>query len=347
MTNEELDAYIQQKTDEESTAKQAQVQQMDMSKSVLSPDYRPRAAFGAQEIGGLVGSIGGAAAGVPFGPAGVAIGSTAGAGVGGALGETAAQLMGGETVSPKRIAGAGAEEAAWDAAGNLVMKIAGKTIKLGAQTLGFGAKEIPDANQAADLFLQKYGSSLPEAARTGSALDTMLEGVTYTPATADIFFKKQTEIKNALTEGSQDILKSFSKSPEFAQALKSATSPQRASGEVLQNFIKDGQTALSNSVKPLYENIFKDVDSRITTFPIKSWAGKELTNPAALTAGQRSILNEVKDLPPTVDMQTMHDIRSRWLAENRDKYSSSLSSNKDSRAAATISDLITKIDNFR
>lgn len=343
MTNEELDAYIQQKADEEASAKQATVQGMDMSKSVLSPDYRPRAAFGAQEIGGLIGSIGGAAAGAPFGPAGIATGSTLGAGLGGALGEAAAQLTGGESVSPKRILGAGAEEAAWDAAGNLVMNIGGKAIKIGANALGFGSKEIPDANQAADMFLKKYGSSLPEAARTGSALDTMLEGVTYTPATADIFIKKQNEIKNALTEGSQDILKSFSKSPEFDQALKSATSAQRASGEVLQNFIKGGQDALSKNVKPIYQQIFKDVDSQITTFPIKSWATKELSNPSGLTAGQRTILNEVKDLPPSVSMENMHDIRSRWLAENRDKYLSE--SNKDSRASATISDLISKIDN--
>ena len=34
-------------------------QNLDMSKSVLSPDYRARTPLGAQEIGGLIGSIGG------------------------------------------------------------------------------------------------------------------------------------------------------------------------------------------------------------------------------------------------------------------------------------------------
>lgn len=343
LSDAELDAYIQQQTDAESAQKQADVQSMDMSKSVLSPEYRPRSAFGAQEIGGLAGSITGAALGTPFGPPGIAVGSTVGAGLGGALGETAAQLTGNEQISPQRIVGAGAEEAAWDAAGNLVMNIAGKAIKVGAQALGFGSKDIPDANQAADMFLKQYGSALPEAARTGSALDTMLEGITYTPATADIFIRKQNEIKQALTEGSQDILKSFSKSPEFDQALKSATSAQRASGDVLKSFINGGQEALSKEVKPIYQRIFKDVDSKVTTFPIKSWATQELSNPQGLTAGQRSILNEVKDLPPSLSMENMHDIRSRWLAENRDKYLSE--SNKDSRASKTISDLVGKIDN--
>jgi hypothetical protein len=63
-----------------------------------------------------------------------------------------------------------------------------------------------------------------------------------------------------------------------------------------------------------------------------------------LTAGQRSILSEIKMLPPNVDMQYMHDIRSRWLAENRDKYASATATEKDSRASKTISTLIEKID---
>jgi len=325
---------------------QALGQNLDMSKSVLSPDYRPRSPLGAQEIGGLVGSIGGGAAGgIVGGPPGAAIGSTAGAALGGALGETYEQLTRGEQVAPSRIGMAGLEEAAWDAGGNLVLKGAGKTLRFGAEKLGFTSKDIPDANAAAQTFLQKYGSSLPESARTGNQMDAALEGLVYTPATFDIFKAKQAEIKTALDTGSKDILKSLVNSPEFEQALRSGSSAQAASGEVLQNFIKQGHEALSQSVKPLYADIFKDVKSSVSTFPIKTWATKELTNPAALTSGQKTILNELKDLPPNVDFQTLHEVRSRWLAENRDKYSSSVSSNKDSRASSTISDLITKIDN--
>jgi len=321
-------------------------QNLDMSKSVLSPDYRPRDPFGAQEIGGLVGSIGGGiAGGIVGGPPGAAIGSTAGAGVGGALGETYEQVTRGEQVAPSRIGMAGFEEAAWDAGGNLVLKGAGKTLRFGADKLGFTSKDVPDANAAAQTFLQKYGSSLPEAARTGNNMDAALEGFVRTPATYDLFKNKQNEIRTALSEGSQDVLKSLVNSKEFDQALRSGSSAQAASGEVLQNFIKEGQKTLSDSVEPLYKEIFKDVKSTVSTFPIKSWASKEMTSPASLTAGQKSILNELKDLPPNVDFQTLHKIRSRWLAENRDKYASSVSSNKDSRASSTISDLVTKIDN--
>lgn len=318
-------------------------QNLDMSKSVFSPDYRPRDPLGGQEIGGLVGSIGGGALGGVFGgPPGALAGSAAGAAVGGALGETVEQVTRGEKVDPSLIGKAGFEEAAWDVGGNLVLKGAGKTLRFGADKLGFTSKDIPDANQAAQSFLQRYGSSLPESARTGNQMDAALEGLVYTPATYDIFKAKQAEIKEALQTGSKDILQTLVNSPEFSQALRSGSSAQRASGEVLQNFIKQGHTALSDSVKPLYRQIFQDVDSKITTFPIKTWATKELLNPSGLTAGQKSILNEVKNLPPSLSMENMHDIRSRWLAENRDKYLSE--SNKDTRASSTISDLITKID---
>lgn len=321
-------------------------QNYDMSKSVLSPDYRPRDPLGAQEIGGLIGSIGGGAAGgVLGGPPGAAVGSAAGAGVGGALGEAYEQLTRGETTSPSRIGMAGFEEAAWDVGGNLVLKGAGKTLRFATDKLGFTSKDIPDANAAAQAFLQKYGSSLPESARTGNQMDAALEGLVFTPATYDIFKAKQAEIRDALQTGSKDVLKSFANSPEFEQALRSGSSAQKASGEVLQNFIKQGHQALSDSVKPIYNEIFKDTQSRVSTFPIKSWATKELANPAALTAGQRGILSELKNLPPNVDFQTLHDVRSRWLAENRDKFASSTSSNKDSRASQTISDLVSKIDN--
>jgi len=319
-------------------------QNLDMSKSVLSPDYRARDPLGAQELGGLVGSIGGGAlGGIVAGPPGALAGSAAGAAVGGALGETYEQVSRGEKVDPSLIGKAGFEEAAWDVGGNLVIKGAGKTLRFGADKLGFTSKDIPDANQAAQSFLQKYGSSLPESARTGNQMDAALEGLVYTPATYDIFKAKQAEIKEALQTGSKDILQTLVNSPEFSQALRSGSSAQRASGEVLQNFIKQGHTALSDSVKPLYKQIFQDVDSKITTFPIKTWATKELLNPSGLTAGQKTILNEVKNLPPSLSMENMHDIRSRYLAENRDKYLSE--SNKDSRASSTISDLITKIDN--
>jgi len=319
-------------------------QNLDMSKSVLSPDYRARDPLGAQELGGLVGSIGGGAlGGIVAGPPGALAGSAAGAAVGGALGETYEQVSRGEKVDPSLIGKAGFEEAAWDVGGNLVLKGAGKTLRFGADKLGFTSKDIPDANQAAQSFLQKYGSSLPESARTGNQMDAALEGLVYTPATYDIFKAKQAEIKDALQTGSKDILQTLVNSPEFSQALRSGSSAQRSSGEVLQNFIKQGHTALSDSVKPLYKQIFQDVDSKITTFPIKTWATKELLNPSGLTAGQKTILNEVKNLPPSLSMENMHDIRSRYLAENRDKYLSE--SNKDSRASSTISDLITKIDN--
>lgn len=319
------------------------VANMDMSKSVLSPDYRPRDPLGAQEIGGLVGSIGGGAlGGIVGGPPGAFAGSAAGAALGGALGETYEQASRNEPVSTSRIGMAGLEEAAWDVGGNLVLKGAGKTLRFGAEKLGFTSKDIPDANQAAQTFLQKYGSSLPESARTGNQMDAALEGLVYTPATYDIFKAKQAEIRDALQTGSKDILQSLVNSPEFSQALRSGSSAQRSSGEVLQNFIKQGHIALSDSVKPLYRDIFKDVDSKITTFPIKTWATKELMNPSGLTAGQKTILNEVKNLPPSLSMENMHDIRSRWLAENRDKYLSE--SNKDTRASSTITDLIDRID---
>ena len=316
----------------------------DPGTSVLSPKYRSRDAFGLQELGGLVGGIGGGVLGTAGGPLGAVAGSSVGAGIGGALGEAAEQYIKSEEPSLQRVGLAGLEEAAWDAAGNLVLKTAGKTFRLGMDKLGWSKKDYPDANKAAQAFLEKQGSSLPLSARTGSNLDAAIEGLVYTPATYDIFKRKQAEITQALMTGQKDVLKSFTLDPAFEQSLRSSSSAQKASGEALQNFIKQGEQSLSDAVDPLYKDIFKDTQSRVSMFSIKQWAQKELSDPAALTAGQRAILKEMDTLPPQVDVNLIHKMRSRWLAENRDKYSSSLGSEKDSRAAGTISDLIKKFD---
>jgi hypothetical protein len=317
----------------------------EFSKSVLSPDYRaPRGAFGAQEIGGMAGAIGGGILGALGGPVGAIAGGALGAGVGGAAGEMLEQAVRQEPLSASLVGKAGLEEAAWDLGGNLVLKGAGKVLRFGADKLGFTQKDAPDANIAAQKFLEQQGSSLPLSARTGSNVLSVLDRLSYTPATFDIFNKKQKEISDALQSGSKDILASLVKSPEFEQALRTNTSSQYASGEILQNFIKQGQEALGKLVKPKYNEIFADKKSTISTFELNSWAGAQLTQPASLTAGQRSILSEIKMLPPSVDMQYMHDIRSRWLAENRDKYASATATEKDSLASGTISKLIGKID---
>ena len=315
----------------------------DPGTSVLSPKYRARDPFGLQEIGGLVGGIGGGVLGSIGGPAGSLLGGTVGAGLGGAVGEAAEQFIRNEEPSAGRVGMAGLEEAAWDAAGNLVLKGAAKTLRLGADKLGFSQKDIPDANKAAQSFLEKQGSSLPLSARTGSNLDSAIEGLVYTPATFDIFKRKQTEISNALQSGQKDVLKQFVTDPVFEQALRSGSSAQRASGEVLQNFIKQGEQSLSEAVDPIYKEIFKDSNSRVSMFSIKQWAQQQLSDPSALTAGQRSILKEMDTLPPQVDVNLLHKLRSRWLAENRDKYSS-LGTEKDSRASKTITELIDKFD---
>ena len=332
--------YLAERQAAQATAKSDQL----TSRSVLSPEYRPRSPLGGQELGGLVGGVAGLIAGAPGGPLASAGLGTLGAGVGGAAGEAIEQFVRGEPMSGNRLAQAGFEEAAWDAAGNLVLKGAAKTMRFGADKLGFTKKEIPDANKAANDFLTKYGSSLPLAARTGSSMDDAIEGFVYTPATFDIFKKKQQEISDALQTGQKDLLTSFTKTPEFEQALRSGSSAQKASGEVLQNFIKQGEQSLSEAVDPIYKNIFKDTDSRVSMFGVRQWAQKELSDPAKLTAGQRSILKEINTLPPQVDVNLIHQLRSRWLAENRDKYSNALGSEKDSRASSTISQLVDKFD---
>jgi hypothetical protein len=318
---------------------------IDMSKSVLSPDYRSRDAFGPQQIGGLIGgltlggvgtAVGGPALGIPA--------SAAGAGIGGFLGETYEQFTKKEKPSASLAAQAGVEEAAWDLGGNLVLKALGKTIRIGADKLGFTSKDAPDANKAAEEFLQQYGSSLPASQRTGKSLFSALEGLTTTPATYDLFKTKEKEIEDALVTGSKDILKSLVKSPELDMALKTKTSSQYSSGQILQDFIKQGQDALSKAVDPIYKDIFTDKASRVSMFSVKQYADKLLSDPAALTKGQRAILEEMRTLPPQVDVPLLHQIRSRFLAENRDKYSSRVSSEKDSRAAGTISDLIKQFD---
>lgn len=318
-----------------------------LRESVMSPYYRPRFPIGAQEVGGLLGSVAGGMAGAPGGTLGVLLGSSQGALAGGAVGEFAEQAIRQEPISPMDVVKAGFEEAAWDVGGNLVLKGLGKTFRFGADALGFGRKDIPDPTQAAQRLLEKYGSSLPVAARTGDNLLRTIQEYSYTPITKGIFEAKQKEIDNALMLGSQDVLKSLAKSPEFDYALRTNVSAQRASGEILQNFIKEGQDKLGESVGSIYKEIFSDVDSKISTFGIKAWANSLLTRPGAkniLTEGQQSVLKNINTIPNTVDINTLHEIRSRYLAENRDKYTNGISTEKDSRASTTITELIKKLD---
>ena len=317
----------------------------DQSVSVMSPNYRPRALLGGQELGGLVGAVAGGIAGAPGGIPGTMLGSSQGALLGGAAGEFLEQRLRKEPASVPRIAEAGIEEAAWDLGGNLVLKGAGKILRFGSDVLGFTNKDIPDATKAAQDFLEKYGSSLPVSQRTGSSVLSAVEQYTNTPITRGLFEAKQQEINDALMKGSSDVLSSLVKSPEFDYALRTNISSQRASGEILQNFIKQGQDQLSKSVDPIYKNIFADVDSKVSTFGVKRWVDEQLKQPAALTSGQKNILNEIKNLPNTLDIPTLHNIRSRYLAENRDKYASAVASEKDSRASETITTLIDKLDN--
>lgn len=315
-----------------------------MRESVMSPYYRPRSPIGGQEILGLIGSVAGGLAGAPVGPGGLLLGSTQGALAGGLAGELAEQALRKEPISPMDITKAGFEEAAWDLGGNLVLKGLGKTFRFGKDALGFSKNDVPDATKAAQQFLEKYGSSLPVSARTEDNIVKAIEKYTYTPITSGIFEAKQKEINDALMAGSQDILRSLVKSPEFDYAIRTNISSQRASGEVLQNFIKEGQDNLSKSVDNIYKDIFKDVDSKISTFSIKSWANNLLRQPASLTSGQRTILGEIKNFPNTLDISSLHNIRSRYLAENRDKYAAAVATEKDSRASGTITALIDKLD---
>lgn len=320
----------------------AQQREIDLEGSVLSPTYRQRSILGGQEIGGLGGSIVGSVLGVPFGPAGVLAGSAIGAGLGGAGGEYAEQVLRDEPFSARRVGEAGVEEALWDAGGNLVFKAAGKVFKVAGSAM-FSKDKVPDATKAAQLYLEKQGSSLPKAAMFDSGVLESAQSLVTTPITSDIFKGKEDEIRAALMSGRSDILNNFTKSPEFDAALKQGRSPQRASGEVLQSFIRNGEQALSDSVSGIYKNIFADKNSTVSLFSVKTWADSLLAKKGTLTTGQETILKDIKNLPTQADINTLHEIRSRWLAESRDKYSE-YGTAKDRRSVSTISDLVSKLD---
>ena len=115
---QEANKYLAERQAAQTAAKSNEL----TSRSVLSPEYRPRSPLGGQELGGLAGGIAGLIAGIPAGPLASAGLGTLGAGIGGAAGEAVEQFVRGEPMSGNRLAQAGFEEAAWDAAGNLVLK---------------------------------------------------------------------------------------------------------------------------------------------------------------------------------------------------------------------------------
>lgn len=301
------------------------------------------------ELGGMAGGVAGALAtrtpvgaraGYGLGVAGVR--SMIGAGIGGAAGETAQQVITGRP-SPLAVVRGGIEQAIYDAAGNLIFSAAGKTYRVAKDQLGrfFPGQAPEEATVAAQRLLQSEGATLTPFQATEDPWAGFKESVARGSFTGKPVFEaaeKKTEqavvsAKNKiLDEVSTRVYDSLQTGKEFATA------------------INEGDDALKSITRPFYEAL--QASPRIAREPVdisnlkkdaqSLLARGEETMGLTLSPKERGYLESFANLPNKIDFVTAHDISSSLKTTLRD-----LKRNKtepDSKTVAQLTRIVSNIE---
>ena len=333
----------------EGGAPATQPQGQDMSKSVMSPEYRAQQESLLPELFGLGGGL------LSLTPAGRFIGaggpvvealasrapalrpffpSLIGSSVGTAVGTGLEQSLGGEFV-PSQFARNLAENAAWDVGGNLVFRIGGQAIQIGKealQSLGIGKNNIPDAQIAAQRFLAQ--SSQPQATLTRSQLletpgAVAAERLARGGTGATIFGAQEQAVKKAVEEGKTNFFNKLDTDPEFNAVLATGRSADYAAGTAFSNAINRAFTALKEQVDPFYQTLGQQGKNVPVDFSsIRAAAQQELDAASAISSTGRagSALSEevarelknIADIKGTIDFAQAHQYRSNLLSRIRE-----------------------------
>lgn len=254
------------------------------------PTFTDYAVQALPEMGAMVGS---ALLGRVKGPATLAqmgVRSMLGAGAGAAVGEASRQAYEGVRSEimppplPQQLAKIGmtaVENAALDAAGNLIFNFAGKGYRVGKDYLaskGFLKTAAPndfELKQAIQGLLESEGASLTRFQAEPSAIRKTAESVARSAVTGQGIFRRQEELVDKALQASRDkILTSITNTPE--SALKT--------GQEYLKVIEDADKALGDAVRPFYQSLSdKGGDILVNMNPIKSKAFETLKKAQELT----------------------------------------------------------------
>lgn len=321
----------------------------DMTKSVMSPEYKAQQESLLPELLGLGGGL------LSLTPAGRFIGaggpvvealasrapalrpflpSLIGSSVGTAVGTGLEQSLGGEFV-PSQFAKNLAENAAWDVGGNLVFRVGGQAIQIGKealQGLGIGKNNIPDAQIAAQRFLSQ--SSQPQATLTRAQLletpgSIAAERLARGGTGATIFGAQEQAVKKAVEEGKRNFFNKLDTDPEFNAVLGQGRSADYAAGTAFTNAINRAFTSLKEQVDPFYQTLGQQGKNVPVDFSsIKKVAQQELDAASAISSTGRagSALSEevakelknIADIKGTIDFAQAHQYRSNLLSRIRE-----------------------------
>lgn len=292
------------------------------------------------EIFGLLGGVGGAM--LTRNPAGAAegrilgtsigrqfvpslAGSTAGTAVG--LGAEAALT---NQMTPQRVFGALAENAAWDVGGNLAFSLGSKVYRIGADQLSkFGVSKegsFGDAKVAAQKFLADRGATLTRSQLTGSNLDQFFEEISKGGTGMGVYRQQQENVAQALSKGMEEVKATLNTSEAFNQALKADEPLTRAAGENFQNLITTARTSFKDTYRPFYQKLTEDLNAFVDLKPLKRQAQKELdflakSKFAGAAAERRTVLEDILKQDDMIDFGVAHDLRSNFLSASQDKLS--------------------------
>jgi hypothetical protein len=321
----------------------------DMTKSVMSPEYKAQQESLLPELLGLGGGL------LSLTPAGRFIGaggpvvealasrapalrpflpSLIGSSVGTAVGTGLEQSLGGEFV-PSQFAKNLAENAAWDVGGNLVFRVGGQAIQIGKealQGLGIGKNNIPDAQIAAQRFLSQ--SSQPQATLTRAQLletpgSIAAERLARGGTGATIFGAQDQAVKKAVEEGKRNFFNKLDTDPEFNAVLGQGRSADYAAGTAFTNAINRAFTSLKEQVDPFYQTLGQQGKNVPVDFSsIQKVAQQELDAASAISSTGRagSALSEevakelknIADIKGTIDFAQAHQYRSNLLSRIRE-----------------------------
>ena len=292
------------------------------------------------ELGGLFGGVAGAMlTRTPTGAAegrilGTALGrqfvpSLAGSTVGTAAGLGAEAALTGQ-MTPQRIFGALAENAAWDVGGNLAFSLGSKVYRIGADQLAkFGVSKegsFGDAKIAAQKFLADRGATLTRSQLTGSNLDQFFEEISKGGTGMGVYRQQQENVAKALGQGMQEVKNTLNTSEAFNQALKADEPLTRAAGENFQNLITTARESFKETYRPFYQKLTEDLNAFVDLKPLKRQAQQELdflakSKFAGAGAERRTVLEDILKQDDMVDFGVAHDLRSNFAAAARDKVS--------------------------
>lgn len=238
------------------------------------------------------------------------------------------------TETGKKLLGNLIENAVFDVGGNLAVTVAGKTIKVGKDTLaqmGLGKGGLmstmdPEAQAriAAQEYLSKRGGTLTKGQLTGDQGTQSLEGALSVSSGGKAFEEQRKTVEDIIKRGSQEVRDSLDTSDAFKAALKQGDTTDIAVGDRFQNAVATAEQEMKAKYRPIYQQLEKEGDGLfIDLRPLKENAQAELAKLAkrkyaGAGAERRRALEDIVNQEDRVPLSLAHDLRSDFLAGARE-----------------------------